>query len=88
MATTIHVKDPTKERLNHIRLLYEKRFRRNLTFDDVINLLIDTTDDSFVRKRKAISELFGILNPDPEALARLRQEGEKRLEVFLQNNRE
>ena len=82
MSTSIPVKNVTVERLDRLRVIFEKKHDRKLSFDEVLNLLMEMVDGSMDRKSKAMSELFGILTPDPSALKSLRREEEKRLENF------
>jgi len=87
MITSIQLKSHTKKRLEKLRKKYETRFNRKLSYDEVIDLLVDTIEESFNRKVKAASYLFGIIRENKKDLIDLRKEGDKRLEVISRNSR-
>jgi len=87
MSTTIQVKNQTKKRLENLRKKYEVRFNRKLTYDEVIDLLVDNIEESFRRKIEAVNFLFGVISENKQDLIELRKEGEKRLEVISSNSR-
>ena len=87
MVTTIQLKSQTKNRLEKLRKKYEIRFNRKLSYDELIELLVETVEESFNRKLKAADYLFGIINGNNKDLIDLRKEDEKRLEIISSHSR-
>lgn len=86
MITSIQLKTDTKKRLEKLRKKYETRFNRKLSYDEVIDFLVERIEESFNRKNKAANNLFGILKESDDSLVKLRKEGEKRLEVIFSDS--
>ena len=86
MATTIQIKEITKQKLDRIRKDYETKLNKKLSYDETILLIIETSNNSFLEKQKLINGLFGILKGDTSRFKALRVEGETRLENFSKDH--
>ena len=86
MATTIQIKEITKQKLDRIRKDYETKLNKKLSYDETILLIIETSNNSFLEKQKLINGLFGILKGDTSRFKASRVEGETRLENFSKDH--
>ena len=87
MSTTIQIKELTKQKLDRIKINFESRLNKKLTYDETIMLIIDTSNNNFYEKQNSIKNLFGSIKTDVPKFVALRQEGDIRLENISKNSR-
>ena len=82
--TTIQIDEETRKKLLEIGGELQARLKKNISFNDAINFLIDEYRGTF--GLSSLLPLFGSLNADPEEVRKifseLRKEEDARLERF------